>query len=155
MSYYDIPSTRSRATPVWQRFMHENAAIAAGNTSGRRRPMPPRSPIMQSQSLGTLITWNAPQQFSTITGFKIYKNTEGNLIQTISDRFTRQILIPLPNTAAAFYISSYNALQESVKVKVVGIGAGTGSLPSVPPGYPTEPSGGFNYSRYLVGIPIL
>jgi hypothetical protein len=148
MPFYRIPQDPSRAAPILSRFMQENAAISAGNTAGRRRPMPPRSILVQPGSQEVLLTWFPPQNMSGVLGFNVYQDNELNRILNINDPQTFQARIKLPGTAKhAFYVSTYNALQESVKVLAVGqpttdqyvvtgTGGGTGgTTPSPPPGF--------------------
>lgn len=152
---YDIPTNARTAKPILQRFITENASVAAQNFSGWQRPQPPRSAMAQSGSLEVLITWNAPQNQRSILGYRVYKDNEGNLVSDTADPSVRQIKIKLPSsTKNSFYVSSYNAQKESIKVLAIGtsntdqiVVAGTsggtgGTSPSPPPGYPHEPTGG-------------
>jgi hypothetical protein len=61
-----------------------------------------------------------------ITAWKIYKDNESNLLQTINDPNATQATIKLSLTAATgFYVSAVNALgQESIKMQVIGTPGG-------------------------------
>lgn len=158
-----LPLDFASAQPILERFMQEQGATLLSLSGTRGRPSPPRSLIAQPGSLEVLLTWNAPQIFSDIAAWRVYKDNENNLIQTINDAGTRQYTAKVPAaTHVAFYISSMNALgRESIKVQIIakansdqyvttGTGGGTsGSSASVPPGYPKEPSGGGSRSRNL------
>ena len=152
--YHDIPF-QGKTKQIMQRFLAENAAVSSNLYAGRRRPQPPRSLIAQPGSLQTLITWNSPQSTQGVLGYNIYKNNETNRVMNITDPGTTQATIPLPAlTPTGFWISSYNAQQESVKTQVIasansdelvasGTSGGTGGTsPGLPPGYPSEPTGG-------------
>lgn len=154
--YQSLPPTYEAAAPILERVMQENASATLTVVGSRKRPDPPRSLIAQQGSLEALITWNAPQKMGDISAWRIYKDTESNLIDTITDVNTRQYKPKLPaSTATAFYVSAINPLGiESVKVQIIatangdqfvtaGTSGGTGgTTPSTPPGYVDEPSGG-------------
>lgn len=151
-----LPTDYAAAQPILERFMQEQSTLVLNTVGSRKRPDPPRSLIAQPGSLEVLLTWNGPQKASDITGWRIYKNNENTLIDTITDPSTHQYKAKVPaNTNTGFYVSSVNALGvESIKVFVVGAantdqyvttgtsGGTTGSTAGVPPGYPSEPSGG-------------
>jgi hypothetical protein len=141
--YYNIPANPTRARPILQRFMQENAAISPGSVSGRRRPQPPRSLVAQVGTSQVTLSWNAPQNTSNVSGYNVYRDNENNRVATISGADTRQTTLPMPSSTTAFYVSCYNDLQESIKVQVIAPGSsGGGTVPSSPPGWPSEPSGG-------------
>lgn len=151
MPYYDIPVTPA-AKPLWNRFMQENAALSSGNVSGRRRPMPPRSLQLQAASQGVLVTWQSPQNANGILGYKVYQDNDLTAALTINDPSTRQALMKVAaDSNHAFYVSSFNAAKESVKViakgassteqyVVAGTSGGTGgTYPGLPPGFSFPP----------------
>lgn len=154
--YQDLPNSLGAAKPVLQRVLQENAGTVLQVAGSRKRPDPPRSLVAQPGSLEVLLTWNAPYRSGDISGWRIYKDSESNLIDSIPDPNVRQARIKVPaNTATAFYISSINASgRESIKVQIIAkantdqlvttgsTGATTGTTPSLPPGYSKEPSGG-------------
>lgn len=154
--YQSLPQDYASAVPILERVMQEQASATLGVVGSRKRPDPPRSLIAQPGSLEALITWNAPQKMGDISAWRIYKDTENNLIDTITDVGTRQYKPKLPaSTPTAFYISAINSLKiESVKVQIIatangdqfvtsGTSGGTGgTTPSTPPEYGNEPSGG-------------
>jgi hypothetical protein len=96
-----------------------------------------------------------------VSAWRIYRDTESNLVDTITDVNTRQYKPKLPaSTPTAFYISAINPLGiESVKVQIIakanndqyvvtGTGGGVnGTSPGLPPGYSGEPSGGAPLGR--------
>lgn len=161
MIYQQLPPDYVQARPIIQKILKVNASSITPLVSTRRRPDPPRSLIAQAGSLEALITWNAPQKFDDIAGWRVYRDNEGNLVDAIFDVGSRQYRPKLPaNTPTAFYVSSINnAGRESIKVQVIakantdqyvttGTGGGTsGSSSSTPPGYNQEPSGGGRTSR--------
>lgn len=154
--YQSLPQDYASAVPILERVMQENATATMKVTGSRKRPDPPRSLIAQSGSLEALITWNAPQKMGDISAWRVYKDNENNLIDTITDVGTRQYKPKLPaSTPTAFYVSAINPLGiESIKVQIIaaangdqfvtaGTSGGTGgTTPSTPPGYSGEPSGG-------------
>src|ERR1700683_3123146 len=119
--FYVIPKNPVLAAPILARFMQESAAVAAGNITGRRRPPPPRSVLVTSGSQQVLVSWSPPQNLSGILGFNVYQDTELNRVVAIYDPQTRQAAIKLAGGGAhAFYVSTFNSLQESVKVMEIG-----------------------------------
>src|SRR5579883_1187670 len=107
--YQALPSTYEAAQPLLQRALQETAASVLPLVSSRRRPDPPRNLISQPGSLEALITWNAPIKFNEVAGWRIYRDNEGNLVDTILDPNSRQYRPKLPaNTATAFYVSAIN-----------------------------------------------
>lgn len=154
--YQSLPQDYASAVPILERVMQEQASATLGVVGSRKRPDPPRSLIAQPGSLEALITWNGPQKMGDISAWRIYRDTENNLVDTITDVSTRQYKPKLPaSTPTAFYISAANPSGiESVKVQIIvtanadqfvvaGTGGGTGgTTPTVPPGYGKEPSGG-------------
>jgi hypothetical protein len=160
--YQSLPDTYEGARPVIERVFRETAATVTPLASIRKRPDPPRSLIAQSGSLEALITWNAPQKSNDIAGWRIYKDDEKTLIDSILDPAARQYRPKLPaNTPTAFYISAINgAGRESIKVQVIvtantdqavvsgTTGATSGTSPKPPAGYGGEPTGGGQGRRY-------
>ena len=146
--FYVIPKNPVLAAPILARFMQENAAVAAGNITGRRRPPPPRSVMVSAGSQQVLVNWFPPQNLSGILGFNVYQDNELNRIVAIYDPNTRQAAVKLAGGSPhAFYVSTFNSLQESVKVLAVGstttdqyvvsgTGGGTsGKQPPLPPNF--------------------
>jgi len=160
--YQSLPGTYEGARPIIQRVFRETSATITPLASRRKRPDPPRSIIPQPGSLEALLTWNAPQKANDIVGWRIYKDNEGNLIDSILDPAARQYRPKLPaNTPTAFYISSINGRgRESIKVQVIATantdqavvsgttGATSGSSASPVAGYGNEPTGGGAGRRY-------
>lgn len=156
MAGEQLPTDYASAQPILERFMYEQTSTVNNLTGARRRPDPPRSLVIQPGSLEVLLTWNAPQIFNDIAGWRVYKDTENNLFSAITDPNTRQCTVKVPaDTNTGLYVSSVNALgRESIKVQIIGkantdqyvvtgTGGGTGGTsPTPPPGYDQEPSGG-------------
>jgi hypothetical protein len=154
--YASLPPTYGAALPILQRMNQEASRTTSVLAGSRKRPDPPRSLISQSGSLEALITWNAPQKFADIVGWRVYRDNESSLVDSIFDPNSRQYKPKLPaNTPTAFYVSSINSLNvESIKIQIIatanndqmvvsGTGGGTnGTTPSRPPGYGGEPGGG-------------
>jgi hypothetical protein len=118
----------------------------------RTPPSPPRDLVAQSGPRGIYLTWKNPQVFDDIAGWRVYKDDENTLYHAVLDRGTRQVFIETtagstpPNVN--LFVSSVNSFgAESVKVQVQGKAtteAGAPTMPSVPPGYTSEGSGGGN-----------
>lgn len=108
-----------------------------------KRPQAPRDLIAQSGPRGVLLTWNNPQRFTDIVGWRIYKTDENTLYTEIRDRGNRQCFVE--STAATtspvsnFFVSSLNALgKESTKIqsqKAALNESGSPTMPGSPPGY--------------------
>src|SRR6516164_1369223 len=147
--YYSIPKDPKKAKQVFQRFLAENASIAGPSFSGRRRPKPPVSVQAQGGTGEVLLTWLAPPDPS-INGYNIYQDTENNRILTVDSTTGQARIKAKPATPTGYYVSSFNANQESVKVPIIGnptrdlyvvtaTSRGTSETsPTVPPGYPYE-----------------
>jgi len=152
--YYSIPKDPKKAKQVFQRFLAENASIAGPSFSGRRRPKPPVSVQAQGGTGEVLLTWLAPPDPS-INGYNIYQDTENNRILTVDSTTGQARIKAKPATPTGYYVSSFNANQESVKVPIIGnptsdlyvvtgtSGGTSGTSPTVPPGY-TYGTGCFN-----------
>lgn len=106
-------------------------------------PQPPRDLIAQPAPRGVLLTWNNPQRYFDIVGWRIYKTDENTLFTEIRDRGNRQCFVE--STAATtspvsnFFVSSLNALgKESQKIQVQKSAineTGAPATPGTPPGY--------------------
>lgn len=161
--YQTLPPTYEGAIPILDRVMQETASVMLQTIGSRKRPDPPRSLIAQPGSLEALITWNGPQKMGDIAGWRVYRDTEKVLVDSLPDANTRQYRPKLPAaTPTAFYVSSVNPLGvESIKVQIIvtansdqfvasGTAGGTGgSSASTPPGYTDEPTGGRPRGRLL------
>lgn len=105
------------------RFMRENLSVETNIMAVRRRPQPIRnlSGVKAAAQPQVTLTWTPPQSMSGVLGFNIYQDTESNRIQNIANPQTTMATIALLTTGVkrAFYISTYNALLESVKVQVI------------------------------------
>lgn len=129
-----------------------NATNQIVNNGAPSPPSAPRNVVVQSASRGLYVTWNLPQSNSDITGWRVYQNTESNLVATLSDPGTRQLFIPAssgstPPTVTIF-VSSLNALGvESAKASSIGtatVEAGAPGVPGAPPGFNQGGAGGGN-----------
>jgi hypothetical protein len=138
-----LPASPAKAT--LQRFMAENAGVSGSQFSGWRRPLPPANVFAQGGTAEVLITWSLPSD-PTINGFYVYQNNESNRVLTTNATTTQARIKALASMPTGFYVSSFNALKESVKVPVIGqatsdlyVVTGTsggtgGTSPSPPPG---------------------
>lgn len=156
-----LPPDFGDAKPALDRFFQENSALTRKLSGPTRRPDPPRSLVAQSGSLEVLLTWNAPQRNDDVVGWRVYKDVESNLIDSLKDKDARTIHVKVPaNTTTSFFVSSVNALgRESIKVQVIGkantdkfvvsgtTGQTSGTTSAVPAEYSSEPTGGLPSSR--------
>jgi len=161
-SEFQLPPTWQQAAPILERALQESSATLSQVAGARKRPLPPRNLVAQGGSLQILLTWNAPQRNDDVTGYRIYKDNESNLIHVVTDPNTRQFTVSVPaNTSVGLYVSSVNSLGvESIKVAVIGksntdqyvvtgtTGGTGGSTPPRPPGYENEPTGGGTGGRH-------
>jgi hypothetical protein len=125
-----------------------------------RTPLPPRDITAQPGSRGALLTWKLPDSGADlIKGWRIYKDTEKELYRDIQDPATRQHYAELSSGATPpvtnFFISAIGASgSESRKVQVQAQAlaeAGAPAIPTTPPGYTSEGSGGGNQDYYGAG----
>jgi hypothetical protein len=116
-----------------------------------RPPEPPRDVQAQPGSRGALLTWKLPVSGADwIRGWKVYKDTESQLVQEIHDPGQRQLYVALTSGATPpitnLFVSSITAAgAESVKVVVKASAiaeVGAPAVPSPPPGYADEKYGG-------------
>src|SRR6266550_2856151 len=149
-----IPATFDAARTILEQQSKVIGVLTRNSQGTRRRPEPPRSLVSQPASLGAVLTWNAPVKTKGVVGFRIYKDTETNLLEEVRDPARRQFRVVLPaNTKANYYVSTFTSQNaESPKIPVLvssntdqlaTAGSGTnGSQPSPPPSWGSEPSGG-------------
>ena len=109
-------------------------------------------------SLEVLLFWTAPQDRRGMDAWRIFQNTETNLIMEIGDRNSRQTTVKMPgNSSAMFYVCAVSAFgREGPKLSVLaksnndlivatGTGGGTsGTSSPTDPTWQDQPSGG-NY----------
>jgi hypothetical protein len=127
-----------------------------------RTPSAPRDLQAQPGSRGALITWKLPAGRNTeyIRGWRIYKDTESNLHSEIQDPGRRQIYVTLTAgdtpPITNFFISAITqggAESTKVQIKAQSLAeTGAPAVPSTPPGYTTEGSGGGTTGYYGGGI---
>lgn len=108
-----------------------------------RIPQSPRDLIAQSGPRGVLLTWNNPNQYTDISGWRVYRGDENTLYTEIHDRGNRQCFVE--STAATtspvsnFFVSSLNAQGiESPKIqiqKAASNESGAPAMPGSPPGF--------------------
>ena len=131
----------------------------------RRAPEPPRSLIAQAGSMKSVLTWAAPANDRGVGGYRVFVDDDKQVFATISDPSTRKIEIPMTAGASRFAaVSSFtkvgkNVFIESPRIPIVltantdkfvvtgTAGQSSGTSPSAPPEYPSEPSGGIPQDR--------
>jgi hypothetical protein len=117
-------------------------------------PPAPRDVLSQSGARKVLLTWSLAENDTATAHWRIYRDTESNLVMEIADRGTRQMFLDVTAGASPatynFFISGVNKLgREGPKVQVQGKAtaeAGAPSDPSVPPEFTSGGSGGGNTS---------
>ncbi len=157
--YMKFPNYNRRLSVAENRLLAQDYLRHSGS---ERRPQPPRGVIAQKASRGFTLVWSLPQAFRDIVGWRVYKDSEGSLYKEISDRGNRQIFIEASANGApnvAVFVSSINAYgRESRKVQIIGSASaesGAPAVPSAPPGYTSERSGGADRTvrdRTRVGV---
>lgn len=153
MKFVPANSQNGYSMTVQQRKSISDLIITRGT---QRRPEPPRDVTAQAGPRGALVTWKLAKNNSDTKGYRVYKDTETNLYEEIQDRGRRQEFVELSAGASPpitnVFVSCINASgQESQKVQVkaqASIEAGAPSVPSTPPGYSSEGSGGGD-RRYI------
>jgi hypothetical protein len=113
-------------------------------------PDAPRDVQVQSADGGILVTWKLPEIHSPIAGWRIYLNTESNLAVQLRDKGTRQAFVPLSSGASPISVNvMVSAMSELGResAKVIKSAAPlaqalTTTVPTAPPGYLSEGSGG-------------
>ena len=121
-----------------------------------RPPDPPRDLQAQPGSRGTLLTWKLPQDSQWIRGWRVYKDTESNLLQEIHDPGQRQLFVALSSgevpPVTNLFVSSISAAgAESAKVVIKAVALseiGAPIIPPRPPGYGDEDAGGKGQGYY-------
>ena len=116
-----------------------SAWARSNGTSGR--PDAPRNLQAQAGSRKVLVTWDAPVVATGIVGYRIYKDNESSLLDSIYDPNVRQYSVPAsagssPPTINMF-VSSISKRSESVKVQIQG----KATAESGAPADPSPPSG--------------
>jgi len=154
-----IPPTFEASRTILEQQSKVIGVLTRNSQGTRRRPQSPRSLISQAASLGAVLTWNAPVKMKGVIGFRIYKDSETNLLEEVRDLSRRQYRVTLPaNTKANYYVSTFTVQgAESPKIPILvssntdqlaTAGSGTnGSQPSPPPSWNNEPSGGSSRGR--------
>lgn len=121
--FYDLPRDPAKANALMSRFFRENLAVETNIQATRRRPQPPRglSVVKSLTEPNLILSWARPQNASGIVGYNIYQNNENNRIQNIANPNTLSFTVALLSATfpIGFYVSSYTALLESVKVQVI------------------------------------
>lgn len=105
------------------RFMRENLSVETNIMSVRRRPKPVRnlSATKSGSQAQVVVKWSPPQNASAVVGYHIYQDNENNRIGNVANPTTVQFIVALASTGSkrSFFVSSYNALLESVKLQVI------------------------------------
>ena|SRR5579859_8134655 len=124
-----------------------------------KRPDPPRDLIAQSGPRGVLLTWNNPQVYFDIVGWRVYKSDESTLYTEIRDRGNRQCFVEstaaTTSPTANFFVSSLNALGlESQKIQIQKAAlneSGAPAMPGAPSGFTTYSASTSNTSGKVSG----
>jgi hypothetical protein len=83
-------------------------------------PSRPRNVLATSQSGSVLLTWSAPQSTQGATGYRVYKDTENNLLQEFPNLSTNSYTVTLPSgTTVNLFVSTFGLGGESRKVQVI------------------------------------
>jgi hypothetical protein len=123
---------------VTGKYLDKAAALSWARTNGTsNKPQQPRNPQAQSGSRGALITWDMPVVFSDIVGFRIFKDSENSLLDTIYDPNVRQYKVQLSAGASPqvtnLFISSFNVRgMQSNPVQVQASSLAEASAPADP-----------------------
>lgn len=134
-----------------QRLLEKQQAANIIRARGSARiPDAPRDIQVQKASRGVYVSWKLPEVHDVILGWRIYLNTENNLVRDVRDKGTRQVFIPLNAGATPptynIFVCSYSALgRESELVLQQGkaqVEAGAPTVPTASAGYLEEKSGG-------------
>ncbi len=149
--YSALPDNWEEARPLLERILQENAGTTlrvSGTT--RRRPHPPQGIGGTVGLQEVTLTWTMPSNSSDIAGWRVYKDDETKLIQSIKDPNTLTAIIKLSvTTPVGFWVSSVNAAgRESVKIQAIATpqGINLGSL-SGTVNLDTQVSDGSTYGR--------
>lgn len=124
-------------------YLDKASGVSWARSNGTdNKPQQPRNLQVQSGSRGALVTWDMPPAFADIAGFRIYKDSENSLLDTIYDSNVRQYKIPLSSGAAPpvtnVFISAFNVRgKESGPVQAQVSATAEASAPSDP----SPPSG--------------
>lgn len=100
------------------------------------RPNPPRNLQAQSGSRKVLVTWDTPIVSDGIVGYKIYKDNEGSLLDSVYDPNVRQYPVPASSGSTPpsvnIFVSSFTKRDESIKVQVQGAATAEAGAPADP-----------------------
>lgn len=137
----------SKALPVDMAKERQSTMDFIRNRGTAKRPDPPRDVIAQSSSRGVLLSWNNPQIFFDVIGWRIYKGDENTLYAENRDRGSRQCFVECTAGTASpmnnFFISSINQLgKESQKIQVQQAALNESGAPATA----SSPSGFSSYS---------
>lgn len=88
----------------------------------RLRPQPPRNIQVQTGTMEVLLSWNMPADLRGVDGFRVYQDTESNLVFETKDLGARQIRIKMEAAKTRlFFVSCVSRLgRESVKMPKLG-----------------------------------
>lgn len=116
----------------------------------------------RSGSLEVVLFWSAPQNMLGVDGWRVFQDNEGNLIDEINDRSTRQVTIKMAgNSKSMFYVCAVSAFRRegpkrsilartnTDQIVTAGTSGATSGSPSVPdPEWSDQPSGGHYGGRF-------
>lgn len=144
---------RSLYRPQWgstseEKIFLKSQAIDAVRVRGTGViPDPPRNLQAQAGNSKVMLTWTRPK--SKVSGYRVYRDTENNLVLAVQD--SGATLAEIPSSAGAsptvtsFFVSAVNAFgNESTKAQVVSSAKTFATAPSdpLPPPDTPPPSGG-------------
>lgn len=117
--------------------LDQAAAISWAKTNGTTgKPEQPRNVQAQSGSRKVLVTWDAPVVTDGIIGYKIYKDNENQLFDTITDPNVRQYSVPATAGSTPpvvnVFVSSFTKQDESNPVQVQGSATAESGAPADP-----------------------
>lgn len=113
-------------------------------------PDAPRDVQVQSAAGGVLVSWKLPLNHGSVSGWRVYLNTESNLAVQVRDKGTRQVFVPLSSgpspTVSNVMVSALSSLgRESSKVVKSAMPltqTDATTVPTVSAGYLKEAVGG-------------
>lgn len=150
----------SKPAKPWEPAQQNFAQIEplTGHATYPTRPKIPRNLQINQGSLNVKVTWNSPDDIRGLASYRIYKDTESNLIAEVPIGQKQHVIPVSSDTPLAVYVSAVNKLgKESPKVQVIGksntdkvvatgtTGAVAGVEPPSPPEWYFEPGGGFQF----------
>ena len=103
----------------------------------QKLPASPRGLQAQPGEGGSLITWNLPERYNDVTGYRVYVGSESNLAMQIKDRGTRQLFVPLQAGETPpqqnVFVSVVNGFREGPKQQIQTTALANTNVPGVKP----------------------